>query len=134
MQNAYHAEAEFYDPVFQDLSARETKAMWQMLVTTAKDLQVFSSHVFANDKNGTCQWEAVYTFTATGKKVHNIIQAGFDFKEGKIIKHRDHFDLWKWSSMAFGLTGTLLGWSSLLKNKIRKTAKGRLIKFMNQNA
>jgi hypothetical protein len=30
-------------------------------------------------------------------------------KEGLIIEHRDHFELWRWSRQALGLKGLLLG-------------------------
>lgn len=45
----------------------------------------------------------------------------------------DNFSLWKWSRQALGAKGLLLGWSGLVQNKIRKTAKKRLEKFMLAN-
>lgn len=130
MQQAYHADAMFSDPVFQKLSSEEVKAMWQMLITSAKDLELSCSDISADEKQGRCVWQAWYTFTATGRKVHNIIYASFEFKEGKIFRHNDHFDLWRWSRMALGMPGVLLGWSALIRNKVRKTARKRLEKFM----
>jgi hypothetical protein len=132
MQDSYHPNAEFSDPVFQNLSANEVKAMWQMLITSATDLQVLSSDVLADDRNGKCQWQAWYTFTATGNKVHNIINATFVFKEGKIVKHYDHFNFWRWSKMALGRPGKLLGWTPFIKNKVSRAARKRLEKFMSQ--
>jgi ketosteroid isomerase-like protein len=130
MQQSYHPEAKFHDPVFQDLSSEEVRAMWQMLLTSAKDLTVTFSTVQADDHRGSCQWEAWYTFSRTGRKVHNIVQAQFSFRDGKIIQHRDSFDLWRWSRQALGLSGILLGWSPLVKNKIRRMAQAGLKKFM----
>jgi hypothetical protein len=133
MQDSYHAQAEFSDPVFPHLSANEVKAMWQMLVTSAKDLKVICSDVWANDQHGESKWEAWYTFTATGRSVHNVIYASFEFKDGKIYRHDDEFDFWRWSRMALGTSGILLGWTPIVKNKVRKTAGGRLVKFMQQS-
>jgi limonene-1,2-epoxide hydrolase len=130
MQSFYHPEARFYDPVFENLNSKEVKAMWEMLVTSAKDLRVEVSEIRADEDSGSCRWDAWYTFTATGRNVHNIIYASFKFKDGKIADHRDHFHLWRWSRMALGLTGSLLGWSSLVRNKVRQTAQSRLNKFM----
>jgi len=113
MQNAYHPEARFSDPVFPGLSAKEVRAMWQMLVSSASDLKVSFKNVSANDQRGECQWEAWYTFTTTGRKVHNVIRATFEFKEGKIFRHRDDFDFWRWSRMALGTPGLLLGYRNL---------------------
>jgi limonene-1,2-epoxide hydrolase len=130
MQNAYHPEATFHDPVFQNLSSQEVKAMWQMLVTSATDLRIESSDITADDTSGKCLWQAWYTFTATGKKVHNIIYATFEFRDGKLFHHSDRFDFWRWSKMALGTPGLLLGWTPIIRNKVRQTARKRLEKFM----
>jgi ketosteroid isomerase-like protein len=130
MQACYHGDAEFSDPVFQNLNSKEVKAMWQMLVTSAKDLKISFSNVKADDQTGSCRWEAWYTFSRTGRLVHNIIEARFQFKDGKIIQHHDSFDLWRWSRQALGTSGLLLGWSPLVKNKVRSTASRSLTKFM----
>lgn len=130
MQKLYHPDAEFHDPVFQTLHSVEVKAMWEMLLSRAKDLTVTFNDVKADDHTGTCRWEAVYTFSKTGRKVHNVIYAEFEFKDGRIVKHHDHFSLWRWSRMALGLSGLLLGWSSVIHNKIRRTAREGLTKFI----
>jgi hypothetical protein len=132
MQNLYHPEAHFSDPVFSSLNSHGVKAMWQMLVTAGKDLKITFKDIQANDNTGTCHWEAWYTFSRTGKKVHNIIDASFEFKDGLILNHKDQFDFWRWSRQALGLPGWLLGWSSFLKNKIQKTAASGLQKFMQR--
>jgi len=40
MLDCYHEEIFFYDPVFQNLEGAEVRAMWEMLLRNAKDLQV----------------------------------------------------------------------------------------------
>ena len=132
MQAAYHSEATFSDPVFPDLTASETKAMWQMLTSSAKDLVVTYYDVQANDLFGRCRWEAHYTFTGTGRKVHNVISAEFGFADGRIIRHVDQFSFWRWSRMALGPPGLLLGWSPYLLNAVRKKVRGRLMRFMKE--
>jgi ketosteroid isomerase-like protein len=132
MQACYHDKAVFHDPVFKHLNSNEVKAMWEMLCKNGKDLQLSFSDVKADETNGSCRWEAVYTFSKTGKKVHNKITANFKFADNKIIAHTDHFNFWKWSSMALGFPGTLLGWTPFLKGKVSKTALGSLRKFMQQ--
>jgi ketosteroid isomerase-like protein len=132
MQDAYHTGAVFSDPVFQGLSSKEVKCMWQMLITSAKDMEITCSDISADETTGRCVWQAWYTFTTTGRKVHNIIHASFAFREGKIYRHNDHFNFWRWSGMALGTPGLLLGWSPLIRNKVRKTARRRLEKFMHE--
>lgn len=130
MGECYHDSATFQDPVFTLKNGKEARAMWHFLCTNGKDLKVIFSDVQANDHQGSAHWEATYTFSATGRKVHNVIDAHFEFKDGKIILHRDKFKFYKWTRMALGATGTFLGWTPLVKNKVRGTAMGGLKKFM----
>ncbi len=130
MQSCYHEEATFNDPVFQHLTAKEVKAMWHMLAGAAQDLKVIFGEVKSSENSGSCQWQAWYKFSRTGRSVHNIIAAQFEFKDEKIVRHADEFDLWRWSRLALGGPGILLGWSPLVRNKIRKNARKGLAKFI----
>ncbi len=133
MQQAYHANASFSDPVFQNLSAEEVKAMWQMLVTSAKDLEITYDQVKADDDKGQCHWEARYTFSGTGRKVHNVIDMNMQFRNGKIFRHEDNFNFWHWSRMALGGPGLLMGWSPFLINAVRKKVRRRLDRYMEED-
>jgi ketosteroid isomerase-like protein len=130
MQQSYSDDAHFSDPVFQNLTVGEAKAMWQMLITSAKDLRISVTDIKADESSGSCRWDAYYTFSTTGRKVHNIIHASFQFRNGKIAKHVDRFDFYRWTRMALGTSGLLLGWSPLIQNAVRKKAMGNLKKFM----
>ena len=132
MQEAYHDDAEFSDPVFGTLSSKEVKAMWQILLTRGKDLKISYSDIRATDLVGKCHWEAWYTFSKTGRPVHNIIDAAFEFKEGKIYRHHDSFNLWRWSRQALGPMGSLMGWTPWLQNKLRNSARKSLLAFRSQ--
>ncbi len=130
MQDCYHSDIWFSDPVFRDLRGGRAKAMWHMLVNAGKDLTLTFKNVEVKDNTGSCDWEAFYSFSRTGRKVHNVIHATFEFKDGKIIRHNDSFDLWKWAGMALGTPGKLLGWSSAIRSKIRSTAATNLDRFI----
>jgi ketosteroid isomerase-like protein len=130
MQECYADNATFSDPVFNNLNSHQVKAMWEMLLKTGKDLRLEFKNVQANDKTGSAEWIAYYTFSRTGNKVINRIKAGFVFENGKIIKHTDHFDFYAWAKQSLGKTGLLLGWTPFLKNKIKATAIRNLDEFM----
>jgi limonene-1,2-epoxide hydrolase len=130
MATAYAADARFSDPVFTDLRGPEVGAMWQMLCSRAADLHIEASAITADDENGSAHWEAWYTFSKTGGKVHNVIDATFEFRDGRIITHRDAFDFWRWAGMALGTSGKLLGWTPFLQNAVRKNARAGLEKYM----
>jgi len=130
MISVYADDIHFRDPAFGDLYGKDAKDMWRMLLKNSKsDLKITFSDVHADEKYGSAKWIASYTFSRTGRKVVNKISARFEFRDGKIIQHIDHFDFWKWSQQALGLTGYLLGWSAFMKNKINMQAKSLLAKY-----
>jgi SnoaL-like domain len=129
MATCYHEEVRFSDPVFTELHGRRAKAMWHMLVERGRDLQIEFGDISTTADHGQAHWEASYTFS-TGRKVHNIIDATFLFKDGLIIEHNDEFDLWRWTRMALGPTGMFLGWTPPVQQKVRSTAKISLDKFI----
>lgn len=128
----YHPKVHFSDPVFTDLHGNRAKAMWHMLCERGKDLQVSFRDVQADERNGRAHWEATYTFS-TGRKVHNVIDAAFEFRDGLIIRHQDTFDLWRWTRMALGPMGLFLGWTPLVQNRVRRTVLAGLEKFVAKN-
>ena len=134
MAECYHQEVIFNDPAFQDLNHAEVTAMWAMLIERSSGkLEITFDSVVGDDELANCIWEAHYEFSKTGNPVHNVIHASMEFKDGLIIKHDDHFNFWRWSKMALGLPGVLLGWTPLLKNKVRKMARGSLDKYMKEH-
>src|SRR5215467_14306106 len=134
MAECYHDDIEFSDAVFTDLKGNKAKAMWQMLCERATDLDITVSNIEADEKQGRAHWEAIYTFSKTGRKVHNKIEADFQFREGKIIKHKDRFDLWKWAGMALGIKGQILGWLPTVQGAIRKEASSNLEKYIKRSS
>ena len=130
MAACYAPHVVFEDPAFGELHGDEARGMWRMLCARAKDLQLEFSDVVADDFRGHAHWEARYTFSQTGRKVHNRIDANFEFRDGLIAVHRDVFDFRAWSRQALGLPGMLLGWTPFLQAKVRAQAKTGLRKFM----
>ena len=131
MTACYHDDVEFSDPAFGALQGARAKAMWKMLCGRSKDLKVEFSEVEADENSGKAHWEAWYTFSQTGNKVHNIIDAKFEFKDGKIIKHTDVFNLRRWAGQAMGFKGKVLGGTGFFKKKLHQQTNKLLDKFMN---
>ena len=132
MQACYADNATFSDAVFQNLNAEQTKKMWEMLVTRGTDLVLEFSNVQANEKIGSADWRATYTFSATKRKVVNQIHANFVFENGKIVQHRDQFSFYKWARQALGFPGWLFGWSDFVRESVRQKAMGNLAGFMKK--
>ncbi len=130
MAECYHARVTFSDPVFPRLEGAEAGGMWRMLCKRATDLEIVASGISADGATGRAHWEARYTFGATGRKVHNVIDATFRFEDGLIVEHRDVFDFWRWSRMAIGPAGVLLGWTPILRGAVRGQARKALGAFL----
>ncbi len=130
MATCYHPDVQFSDPAFPDLKGPEASGMWRMLCSRAKDFRLEFSKVQADESTGSAHWEARYLFSATGRAVHNRIDATFEFEDGLIRRHTDVFDFWTWSRQALGAPGLLLGWSGFLRKKVQAQAGSGLKAFL----
>lgn len=133
MQSCYHNEVIFNDSVFVNIDSKHVKAMWHMLCENGKDFSLNYLDISTNKSEGKAHWEAFYTFSKTGNKVYNIIDAQFEFKDDLIFRHHDNFDFYRWARFAFGITGKLIGWTPFFKSKIQKGANASLKHFISKH-
>lgn len=133
MAASYTPDAHFADPVFPDLRGARVGAMWRMLCERAIDLRVEATNIRADSAAGSAHVEAWYTFTATGRPVHNVIEASFAFQDGRILRHTDTFDLWRWTRQALGPKGVLLGWTPPVQRAVRRQAARGLDAFIERH-
>jgi hypothetical protein len=101
-----------------------------MLVSAGKDLELTFSDVHLQGNRASASWQATYTFSATGRKITNNIQANFELRDGKIYRHKDEFNFYRWAQQAFGLTGYLIGWTPFFQKKVQGSACRSLEKYM----
>lgn len=134
MASCYHDDIIFEDAAFGILKGKEAKYMWHMLCASqkGKDFKVTHSDVLVSTNRGKCDWEAHYTFSKTGRRVHNKIKAEFKFKDGLIIQHRDQFNLYGWARQALGITGWLIGFTKFFKNKLQNETRKKLSNFIKK--
>ena len=130
MAACYHENVHFSDPVFTDLKGPDAGSMWKMLCSQAQGFELTFSDIQADDRTGKACWEAKYVFSPTGRSVHNKVKSEFQFLDGKIITHWDSFHFWKWSFMALGPVGLILGWSPWVKKKVQRQAAKNLDYFI----
>jgi ketosteroid isomerase-like protein len=139
MGECYADDVAFDDEVFSLRGKREVMGMWRMLCTATQDKgadvwRLKFSDVKADGATGGAHWDAHYRFSTTGRIVDNRIAARFEFApDGRIARHRDSFDFWRWSRQALGAPGLLLGWTPMLRDKIRAKADGNLRRFMESS-
>ncbi len=131
MASCYHSDIIFYDPAFGKLEGQRASNMWRMLCASqkGKNMKVTFNNVVADDIRGSANWEAHYVFSKTGRKVHNKIEAQFEFKDGLIYRHTDSFDLHQWAGQALGFSGKVLGWTGFFQKKLHTQTNRLLEKF-----
>jgi SnoaL-like domain len=136
MQACYAEGARFQDEAFTLQGPREIGGMWRMLCEATKAKGMAHWKLEVSDVTDTsAHWEAHYLFSATGRIVHNKIDARFVFDgQGLITQHTDRFDFWAWSRQALGAPGLLLGWSPFLRNKVRAQAAANLQRYLAKAA
>ncbi len=134
MLEYYDDNITFEDPAFGVLQGEDAKNMWRMLCKTqqGKDFKVVTSNIEYTPEVGKARWEAFYTFSKTGRKVHNVVNATFKFKDGKIINHVDKFNLYRWSKQAMGFKGFLLGWTAFFKQQLNHQTRFLLLDFQKK--
>ncbi|MHC1479063.1 nuclear transport factor 2 family protein [Frateuria aurantia] len=133
MAACYTDDAVFSDPAFGTLHGRDVGDMWRMLASRARDFSLRFDNVHCDASQGQAHWVATYLFSQTGRTVVNDIQARFEFRDGRICRHHDQFDLWRWSRQALGLKGMLLGWSPLVRNAVQAQALKGLKAFQSRS-
>ena len=128
MISCYHENVVFDDPAFGKLKGERAIAMWQMLLSKKVESELNISFKIMNENQ--VEWIANYKYGPKKAPITNKVIGTFEFKDGLILKHSDNFSMWKWSQQALGLSGYLLGWSSLVKNKVQATTNKLLKKYM----
>lgn len=131
MASCYPADGvHFSDEVFPNLRGGDAGDMWRMLCQS-EELTVVFSGIRADDRYGYAHWEADYELF--GNKIHNVIEARFEFKDGQIVRHVDQFDFKKWSSQAFTKAIRLLP-SSAVRHVVRRISAKQLREFQTERA
>jgi len=138
---ACHAEAaRFTDEVFTLQGRQQPGGLWRMLcgATGAKapaDWKLETSGISEQGGRGRAHRKAHCRFSATGRLVHHVFEAEFEFdKAGLIPRPLDRFDFWRWARQALGTPGLLLGWTRFLRAKVRAQATADLQCFLGRPA
>ena len=136
MAACYADDALFEDEAFSLRGRHAIGGMWSMLLDAIRKRGRKDWKLEVRDiTDNSAHWEPTYRFPATGRLVHNVIDAEFEFdSQGLIKRQRDRFDFWRWSRQALGLRGALLGWSEFLRSKVRRAATRSLAKHLETSA
>lgn len=136
MAECYALDATFEDEVFNLRGRTHVGGMWAMLCAAIKKSGRTDWKLEVRDiTERSAHWEPTYRFSATGRVVHNVIDAEFEFdSHGLIKRHRDRFDFWRWARQALGLRGVLFGWTDWLRRKVQRQANRNLARHLQVSA
>jgi hypothetical protein len=136
MALCYAQQAQFDDEVFSLKGRTHIGGMWAMLCTAVKKSGRTDWKLEVRDiTDRSAHWEPTYRFSATGRLVHNVIDAEFEFdSQGLIKRHRDRFDFHRWARQALGLQGLLLGGTPWLRRKVQRAAVRSLARHIEASA
>jgi ketosteroid isomerase-like protein len=129
----YHDDIEFTDPAFGTLKGDEVKNMWRMLLGQSSASQIDYNNISADANKGKVYWKAQYVFSQTKRPVVNNVTSSFEFKDGKIIRQTDTFDLKLWAKQALGFQGSVLNFFGVLQSAIQRKANASLQAYMNKS-
>jgi ketosteroid isomerase-like protein len=127
MSAAYAPNATFSDPVFPSLKNGKGAAMWRMLCQS-EDLKVRHEIVKVDGDTVTAKWVANYKFL--GNDIENHVTSTIKLKDGKIVDHKDAFDMKAWLGQAYGMAAKLPFAEHVLGGITRHVAGNRLDSFI----
>jgi len=127
ISSCFHEEAEFYEPAYGKLTGPKIAAWWTFFFAQAKEFHSEFDSLKVNGDKATVHSEHWYYWNATGAGVHNLVESEFDFKDGKIFRQIDNYNLNAWAFQA--LESKFMGWT----NKSREAEQERFEEFSKQN-
>ncbi len=133
MLDCYHKNVVYDDVSFGKQQQEKAKAVWRFLIKNVGEKAVITfSNIQTSATSGQANGTITYYFGK--RKITNEITATFHFQDGKIIYHKDEYNLWKWSQQAFGFVGYLIGWSLAFRWLIRWQMQRSLQAFIRHQS
>ena len=94
MARCYHDEVFFSDPAFPKLRGRGgARHVADAASPAPRTSRSSSTRRAPTPRADGARWTARYTFSRTGRKVVNRIDALFAFRDGRIVRHYDRFSV-----------------------------------------
>jgi ketosteroid isomerase-like protein len=108
MAACYADDATFRDIAFDLRGRAAILRMWRLVCSKKVRNEITAIH--ADEQKGRAHWEAHYRFGKRNRPVHNVTDAEFTFRGGRIVAHVDHADALAWARQAYGpVVGEVLG-------------------------
>jgi hypothetical protein len=118
LADCYSEEANFFDPIFDNLDKENLVKYWELRFTTYKDLKILVLASELYEHSASIKW--FISYKQKNKKIRYSMVSILEIRNGKIIKQFDHFHFWKMAMQAYGFMGFFLGWTKLMNARVKK--------------
>jgi len=132
MIRCYTTTATYHSPIFPQVEGDTLTATWQWFCAKAPDLTMVVDEQAFEANTARVQWTATYTFPKTGRPVVQVTDSIFVFEGPQLCRHEDRFDLHRWSHMALGPLGRVLGGRRWLQRSLQRAAAERVARFQER--
>lgn len=136
LAQCYAPSARFEDAAWSLQGTEAIAAMWEMICDDTRRLGADVWRLECLRIRGTrhrCKvdWRLSHRDPATGRLIHQRMESRFLLtRDGRIDFHENRFSLWRWSRQARGLSGWLLGWTPIMRQRVRHDAAQRLDRYL----
>jgi|GEM_PF-68662 len=136
MSKSYAPDATFQDPIFpKGLKGNQIGAAWGDITQNIKPKITFSD-IKVDGDTVTAKWNAKYQLDLPlfGKNaIDNDITATFKIKDGKIVDHKEHFDLNEYMREATGMGPFSFLMRPVVRPRLRSGALENMNTFLNKH-
>lgn len=119
----------FFEGSFERQGRESVGAMWRAWLRSMPDARIVCDDIRASHEHASAYWTVDYTLPNSFGRVQQRISADLSFAEGKIIRHRDRFNLHEWASREYGTPGSLLGGKRAFQKWAVARERARLAAF-----
>jgi ketosteroid isomerase-like protein len=123
----YHPEVFLSDPLHPRLRGDPAADLWRMRLAGDGLDEIALEEAFGDEDGALARWSA--RGTVSGRQVTIRGRSMFAFREGRIVRHYDHYSLWRWAAQALGPAGAALGWFGPFRWALRTRARRALERF-----
>lgn len=123
----YHAEVFFSDPLYSRLRGELAGDLWRMRLGEAGFEEIALEEASGGAEGAHARWTA--RAVVRDRRVTIRGRSMFAFREGRIVRHYDHYSLWRWAAQALGPAGAALGWLGAFRWALRTRATRALERF-----
>jgi hypothetical protein len=123
----------FNDPVYTSLQGKSVFALHHFMAERRICPTITIRSISEKGNRVKVKWTNEYEYATYKTHISIDVRSIFHFEHTSIISQTDQYNLWKWSKMALGFTGTYLGWTPMFRSTLRRSSQQSLATFIQKH-